>query len=52
MAIDQYLSNFPDKFHHYCLNLWGTNIYIMTIIKEELISKRKVNMSEMSKLNS
>ena len=46
------LTNRSHTFHHYCLTLWLTKIYIMTYIKEDLISNRKVNMSEMSKINN
>ena len=48
-ALDQYLSNFPHQFHHYCLTLRVEQIYIMTIMKD-LISNRKVNVKEMSKI--
>ena len=52
--LEQYLSNFLHTFHHYCLTLWGTQIYIRTFIKViHLISNRKVNnISAMSKNNS
>ena len=50
--LEQYLFKFQHTFHHYCLTLEGTPIYIRAFIKVHLISNRKVNLSEITKINS